>query len=464
MSAMTLSRLIAALVALMLANGALAESIATVEVTDGTVFVTKNTGKRGIVASGSQIAVGDTITTEKESYARLRFTDGGVVAVRPVSSLQVNDYHFEESQPSKDGLVMRLLKGGMRNLTGLIGKRSYWNAYRLDGVTATIGVRGTDFIARTCESDCGQERNVGDNAKKHIAPPSVSPIVGRLYIAQGQTMVTPVGGQPRVLNVGDPVYLGNTVESAAPGFATLVMSDETRIVLNAGSRYTVTTYRYNPQVPDSGNMLTDLIKGGIRVVTGLVGRRKPERVTFNTVTATIGIRGTNFDLLCAPSGSKNPLVFDPAVSGPVSCDQALYASTRDGEIEIRSGQFKLLVPKGQTGYVDAPGAIPVLLSEMPGFMRDNPAPKPELLDIDFRQLFGRDGSNMSEPGLYVEVKDGRVALTQQNGQQIEINTGETGFAGPDGTQLYKMGTTPSFLEGDRYLRDLYVDPVSCRAP
>jgi hypothetical protein len=463
MSAMTLSRLIASLVALMLANGALAESIATIEVTDGTVFVTRNTGKRGIVAAGSQLAVGDTITTEKESYARLRFTDGGVVAVRPVSSLQVNDYHFEEFRPSKDGLVMRLLKGGIRNLTGLIGKRGYQSAYRLDGVTATIGVRGTDFIARTCESDCGQEKYAAENTKKQIAPPSANPIVGRLYLAQGQTMVTSVGGQPRVLNVGDPVYLGNTVESAAPGFATLVMSDETRIVLNAGSHYTVTTYRYNAKVPESGNMLTNLVKGGIRVVTGLVGRRKPEKVTFNTVTATIGIRGTNFDIRCAPSGSGDSQAYDPVVSGPVSCDQALYASTRDGEIEIRSGQFKLLVPKGQTGYVDAPGAIPVLLSEMPGFMRDNPAPKPELLDIDFGRLFGRDGSDMSEPGLYVEVKEGRVALTQPNGQQIEIKTGETGFAGPEGTQLYKMGTTPSFLEDDRYLRDLHVDPMSCRA-
>jgi hypothetical protein len=446
-----------------LSNVALAESIATVEVTDGTVFVAKTNGKRSIVASGSTVEAGDTITTEKDSYARLRFTDGGEIAIRPASSLLVSNYHFHEFQPRRDHLVMRLLKGGIRNLTGLIGKRGDQNAYRLNGATATIGIRGTDFVARICESDCAQEKKAGESGKKSVVPPSANLIAARLFSAEGQAMVTPMGGKPKALNVGDPVYRGDSVESAAPGFATLMLSDETRVVLNAGSRYTLTSYRYNAKTPDNGNMVTDLIKGGMRVVTGLLGKRKPKQVNFDTITATVGVRGTNFDLVCAPTGSKNQPGFDPAASGPVQCDQALYASTRDGEIELKSGQFKLLVPKGQTGYVDAPGAIPVLLDETPGFMRDNPAPKPELLDIDFPRLFGRDGSNMSEPGLYVEVKEGRIALTQQNGEQIEIDAGETGFAGPEGMDLYKMGTTPSFLDRDAYLRDLHVDPVSCRA-
>ncbi|MEI7429327.1 MAG: hypothetical protein WCL27_02650, partial [Betaproteobacteria bacterium] len=155
--------------------------------------------------------------------------------------------------------------------------------------------------------------------------------------------------------------------------------------------------------------------------------------------------------------------YDPAGSAPATCDQGLYASTRDGAIEVSSGQFKLIVPKDKTAYVDAPGAIPVLLDETPGFLRNNPTPKPELLDVDSRELFGKDGSEMSQPGLYVEVKDGRVALTQQNGEQIELNAGETGFAGPEGSELFKMGVSPSFLDLDGYLRDLYVDPVTCRA-
>ena len=124
---------VASLAALLLAHGALAAPMATVEVTDGTVFVARASGKRSIVALGSAVEAGDTLSTENKSYARLRFTDGSELVVRPSSSLLVSNYHFQELQPNKDTLVMRLLKGGIRNLTGLIGKRGNENAYRLDG-------------------------------------------------------------------------------------------------------------------------------------------------------------------------------------------------------------------------------------------------------------------------------------------------------------------------------------------
>ena len=34
-----------------------------------------------------------------------------------------------------------------------------------------------------------------------------------------------------------------------------------------------------------------MLKGGLRAVTGLVGKRKRDAVSFGTTTATIGIRG-----------------------------------------------------------------------------------------------------------------------------------------------------------------------------
>lgn len=439
-----------------------AETAATVEVTDGTVFVSRASGKRSIVAQGTVLQVGDTISTEKDSYARLRFTDGGQLAVRPSSSLLISNYHFKEFAPQRDALAMRLLKGGIRNLTGLIGKRGDRNSYRLDTMNGTIGIRGTDFIARICESDCAEEKRTGESGKKLVAPPS-SPIAARLLTARGQTIALANGQPRRRIEPGDPVYVGETVEADVAGFATLVFSDETRVVIDRGSRYTVTTYRYTPGHPERGNMATDLIKGGMRVVTGLFAKQRPKKVIFDTVTGTIGIRGTNFDVWCAPSGNKDPMSYDPVGKPPAQCDQALYAHTRDGSIEIKSGQFALEVPKGRTGYIDAPGAVPVLLDETPGFMRDNPAPRPEDFDIDMPKLFGRDGTAQTSPGLYVEVKEGKVSLTLPNGQELLVGAGETGYASPDGSDLYMLGLPPVFLDQDPYLREMNVDPVSCRA-
>jgi hypothetical protein len=42
---------------------------------------------------------------------------------------------------------MSLLKGGLRAVTGLVGKRGNLDAYRVTTTTATIGIRGTDFTA-----------------------------------------------------------------------------------------------------------------------------------------------------------------------------------------------------------------------------------------------------------------------------------------------------------------------------
>lgn len=443
-----------------------AAPIATVEVTDGTVFVRSAGNKQRIIAKDSQIEAGDTITTEKESYVRLRFTDGSEMAVRPSSSIRIDNYHFQDWQPNRDTLSMRLVKGGLRTQTGMIGKRGNPDAYRLNGAAATIGVLGTDFIARVCDTDCATEVRPAGNGKKNgknALPPSANPIAARLFQAEGAVTVTPLGGKPRPLMQGEPLYSGDKVETSTSGFAALVFSDESRAVVNRGSTYTVTAYRYVPKAEERNQMLTDLVKGGLRVVTGRMGKRAPERIQFSTVTASIGIRGTNFDLLCAPTGSQENPNFDPADNGPTTCDQALYASTRDGAIEISSGQAKLVVPKGQVGYVDAPGAIPVLLDNPPAFMRDNTAPLPELLDVDMPTLFGKNGSEISQPGLYVMVKDGRVSLTQQSGDQIELHAGETGFAGKEGQELFKMGSPPSFIDQDNYLRDMGVDPASCRA-
>jgi len=41
-----------------------------------------------------------------------------------------------------------------------------------------------------------------------------------------------------------------------------------------------------------------LLKGGVRVVTGLIGRVKHENFKFGVSGATIGIRGTGFDAWC----------------------------------------------------------------------------------------------------------------------------------------------------------------------
>src|SRR5690606_26622616 len=57
-----------------------------------------------------------------------------------------------EAEP-EDNAFFRLLKGGFRAVTGLIGKNDR-ERFRVRTPVATIGIRGTDFEARLCDGDC----------------------------------------------------------------------------------------------------------------------------------------------------------------------------------------------------------------------------------------------------------------------------------------------------------------------
>lgn len=121
----------------------------------GTLSVLKADGSTRVLAAKSELESGDIVTTEKNSYARLKFTDGGEVLLRPASSIRIDAYTYDETKPEQDSFVFSLIKGGLRTLTGLIGKRGNRDAYRLNTATATIGIRGTHYGALICGGSCG---------------------------------------------------------------------------------------------------------------------------------------------------------------------------------------------------------------------------------------------------------------------------------------------------------------------
>jgi hypothetical protein len=139
-----LMRLLAA--ALLLAPlAALAEGV--VQNLAGTLSVHRPDGTVRLLSEKSVVNEGDTLTTEKETYAQIRFTDGGQVTLRPNTQVKLESYRYSAAEPEKDSFVFSLLKGGLRSVTGLIGKRVNRDAYRLRTSTSTIGIRGTDYAA-----------------------------------------------------------------------------------------------------------------------------------------------------------------------------------------------------------------------------------------------------------------------------------------------------------------------------
>lgn len=140
------------------ATGALAADAGEVTHVSGALLAKKADGTSRILAPRSRVEEGDLLATSGETYARVKFIDGAEVTLRPNTQLKVERYAFVDNKPESDNAFLRLVKGGLRTITGLIGKRRT-NAYQMNGVVATIGIRGTQFGVLLCQGDCDNVRN-----------------------------------------------------------------------------------------------------------------------------------------------------------------------------------------------------------------------------------------------------------------------------------------------------------------
>ena len=109
------------------------------------------------------VSPGDILFTGRESYAKVHFTDGGEITLRPDTQFQIEKYAFDEKQPGKDGAEFSLLKGSLRALTGLISKRGNKDSYAMKTPVATIGIRGTEYGLQMCRSDCDHIKTAEGN-------------------------------------------------------------------------------------------------------------------------------------------------------------------------------------------------------------------------------------------------------------------------------------------------------------
>lgn len=138
----------------MLASVAFAGEAGTVANLVGKVTVTKADGSSVAVKIKDKVNEGDTLVTEKGAFAMIKYVDGGEMLLRPDTQVKVVEYKFVETQPLSDKSEFNVVKGGLRRLTGLIGKRGDKDADKLVTATATAGIRGTIYDVVQCKGDC----------------------------------------------------------------------------------------------------------------------------------------------------------------------------------------------------------------------------------------------------------------------------------------------------------------------
>lgn len=133
----------------------------------GIVHVTDDDGNRRFLRKNGLVNPGDLIATSVNGLAQIRMIDKGFISIRRNSQFRIEAFKLGATKEEDSG-IFSLLKGGFRAITGAIGKRLR-SVYQVKTVTATIGIRGTDYTARLCNQDCsnnfGSASNRADSVK-----------------------------------------------------------------------------------------------------------------------------------------------------------------------------------------------------------------------------------------------------------------------------------------------------------
>jgi len=92
---------------------------------------------------------------------------------------------------------------------------------------------------------------------------------------------------------GVPVYLGSRLKTGPQGSVGVTFKDETVVSCGPDTELTIDEYLYQPS---QGNLalVTNLLRGSLNYVSGVIAKLRPDAVSVKTPTGTIGIRGTHF--------------------------------------------------------------------------------------------------------------------------------------------------------------------------
>ena len=256
---------------------------------------------------------------------------------------------------------------------------------------------------------------------------------GEVIYAHGITSVQRAGEATRFVTKGDAISEGDVVSTGPKGFAVIGFKDGSKMTLRPETSFAVEKFSHGGQ--DEIGFFR-LIKGGVRAVTGLIGKRNPQGMRVNAATATIGIRGTGFDArICEADCAKD--VRSERRDVPPSAE-AIVA-----RVVLHSGTASILGRDGQSRPVSRGAPVfngDTVRTEKASYavlaFRDR-SKVTVIAESEFKLENVRFGGAQSDDGNFVVriVKGGARALTgllakrQPNSVQINMITAIIGIRG-----------------------------------
>lgn len=134
--------LLAALI-LLATTACAAEKVGVVKTLSGSGNVVRGVATMPL-SVGLVLEAKDRVTTASASAVGVTLVDDSLIGLGPGSSIVLESFAFNPTTHA-GGLELRLFRGALRMITGLISRQSP-ETVRVVTPLATIGMRGTDFI------------------------------------------------------------------------------------------------------------------------------------------------------------------------------------------------------------------------------------------------------------------------------------------------------------------------------
>ncbi len=101
------------------------------------------------------------------------------------------------------------------------------------------------------------------------------------------------GTQALPVAPGTRVEVGDRLTTGADGSVGVTLADDTLLSAGPASTLVVSQFCFDSTTND-GNVLIQLVKGTLAMVSGLIAKQAPQNVNVQTRNALMGVRGTEF--------------------------------------------------------------------------------------------------------------------------------------------------------------------------
>ena len=187
---------------------------------------------------------------------------------------------------------------------------------------------------------------------------------GFIQFVYGDARIILSTGGERPAQKGAQFNEGDTLVTGRGASVQLRMIDGALVAIRPDSRLKIETYQYSGREDGKERGALALAHGGFRTLTGAIGSVNKDRLVVSSPSATIGIRGTDHEIVHIPV----PAPGETALGVP-----GTYNKVNVGETYMESKAGRINIGPNQVGFAAfAVGIAPVRLQTVPPFLRATP--------------------------------------------------------------------------------------------